>query len=189
MPTTHTQITIREVSVLVQPKLASRRSWLKGLSALLGTGLLATPTALLAAPAVPVAALATDPLPASDLVGGDEYISMVKLFTGTHVPSGWTLCDGRELPIAQHPVLFALLGTTYGGDGRHTFALPKLYISAELTPAAHKGSDALLGVEPAPSASPERICAIKTANAVATTTGVAELRLQHHYRPQANRVA
>jgi len=102
---------------------ASRRSLLKGFGALFGSGLLAAPTHLLAAPVAAPAATS----PASSLAaGGDEYIGMVKLLTGTTVPTGWALCDGRKLAVAQHPALFAVLRTAHGGDGRHFFALPDL---------------------------------------------------------------
>ena len=50
----------------------------------------------------------------------------IRLFGGNFAPRGWALCDGQLLPIAQNAALFSLLGTTYGGDGRNTFALPDL---------------------------------------------------------------
>lgn len=153
------------------PVLPSRRNWLKGLGAVLGTRLLAAPATLLAAPApaadaAPVATNAT-PEAVSALAGGDEYIGMVKLLAGTTLPMGWARCDGRVLPVAEHPALFALLGATYGGDGRHTFALPNLGAPA----AAEAGAAMQL--------------AIKAANGPATTTALAELRLVHQRRPRA----
>ena len=48
------------------------------------------------------------------------------MFCGDFAPSGWALCNGQVLPISQNTALFSLLGTTYGGDGRTTFALPNL---------------------------------------------------------------
>lgn len=48
------------------------------------------------------------------------------MFGGNFAPRGWALCNGQLLPIAQNTALFSLLGTTYGGDGRTTFALPDL---------------------------------------------------------------
>ena len=48
------------------------------------------------------------------------------LFTGNFAPRGWAPCDGQMLPIQQNQPLFSILGTTYGGDGRTTFALPTL---------------------------------------------------------------
>ena len=50
----------------------------------------------------------------------------IRMFGFTFAPRGWAFCDGQQLPISQNEALFALLGTTYGGDGRTTFALPDL---------------------------------------------------------------
>jgi len=54
------------------------------------------------------------------------FIGEIKMFGGTFAPRGYAFCDGQLLPIAQNSALFSLLGTTYGGDGRTTFALPDL---------------------------------------------------------------
>ena len=54
------------------------------------------------------------------------YIGEVKLISFHYAPKGWAFCSGQLLSIAQNQALFALLGTTYGGDGRTTFALPNL---------------------------------------------------------------
>jgi microcystin-dependent protein len=56
----------------------------------------------------------------------EVYIGTILMFAGTFAPMGWAICDGRLLAIAQNQALFAILGTTYGGDGRTTFALPDL---------------------------------------------------------------
>lgn len=48
------------------------------------------------------------------------------MFGGTFAPVGWTFCDGRLLPIAEYETFFNLIGTTYGGDGQDTFAVPDL---------------------------------------------------------------
>ncbi|KMQ63454.1 tail protein [Chryseobacterium sp. BLS98] len=56
----------------------------------------------------------------------DEYMGIVKLFAGNFAPRGWMFCDGSILSISQNSALFSLLGTTYGGDGITTFALPNL---------------------------------------------------------------
>jgi microcystin-dependent protein len=56
----------------------------------------------------------------------DQYIGEIRMFGGTFAPAGWALCAGQLLPISQNQALFALLGTTYGGDGIQTFALPDL---------------------------------------------------------------
>ncbi|WP_147676032.1 phage tail protein [Algibacter pacificus] len=54
----------------------------------------------------------------------DEYIGIIKIFAGNFAPKGWLFCHGQLLPIAGNTTLYSLIGTTYGGDGRSTFALP-----------------------------------------------------------------
>ncbi len=56
----------------------------------------------------------------------EPFIGEVILFGGNFAPRGWAFCDGQILPINQNQSLFSLLGTTYGGDGRTSFALPDL---------------------------------------------------------------
>lgn len=56
----------------------------------------------------------------------DPYIGEIRMFAGTFAPVGWAICDGRQLSIANEQTLFALIGTTYGGDGVNTFNLPDL---------------------------------------------------------------
>ncbi|MDP3913847.1 MAG: tail fiber protein [Bacteroidota bacterium] len=55
-----------------------------------------------------------------------SFIGEIKMFGGNFAPNGWALCDGQLLPIAENEALFALIGTTYGGNGETTFALPDL---------------------------------------------------------------
>jgi microcystin-dependent protein len=54
------------------------------------------------------------------------YIGEIRMFGGNFPPLGWEFCQGQLLPIATNDVLFQLIGTTYGGDGQSTFALPDL---------------------------------------------------------------
>ncbi|MEO1418739.1 MAG: tail fiber protein [Bacteroidota bacterium] len=56
----------------------------------------------------------------------EPFIGMIVQFGGNFAPRGWALCDGQLLPISSNQALFSILGTTYGGDGRTTFALPEL---------------------------------------------------------------
>jgi microcystin-dependent protein len=56
----------------------------------------------------------------------DEFLAIIKIFAGTFNPRGWQFCAGQLLSISQNTALFSLIGTTYGGDGRTTFALPDL---------------------------------------------------------------
>jgi microcystin-dependent protein len=56
----------------------------------------------------------------------EGFIGEIRMFAGNFAPRSWALCNGQLLPIAQNQALFSILGTTYGGDGRTTFALPDL---------------------------------------------------------------
>ena len=56
----------------------------------------------------------------------EPFIGEIRMFAGTFNPRGWAFCDGQLLSISQNEALFSLLGTTYGGDGRTTFALPDM---------------------------------------------------------------
>ena len=54
------------------------------------------------------------------------YVGEIRMFAGTFAPDGWLFCQGQLLPISENETLFQLIGTTYGGDGQETFALPDL---------------------------------------------------------------
>lgn len=54
------------------------------------------------------------------------YVGEIRMFAGNFAPAGWMFCDGSLLPISENETLFQLIGTTYGGDGQSTFALPDL---------------------------------------------------------------
>ena len=56
----------------------------------------------------------------------DPFIGQIMMFAGTFAPANWALCNGQILPISEYTALFSILGTTYGGNGRTTFALPDL---------------------------------------------------------------
>ncbi|NOQ63170.1 MAG: phage tail protein [Methyloprofundus sp.] len=56
----------------------------------------------------------------------EPFLAEIRLFGFNFAPRGWALCDGQILPISQNPALYSLLGTSYGGDGRNSFALPDL---------------------------------------------------------------
>ncbi len=56
----------------------------------------------------------------------EPFVAEVRIFAGNFAPRGWSFCDGQLLPISQNTALFSLIGTTYGGDGRTTTALPNL---------------------------------------------------------------
>jgi microcystin-dependent protein len=54
------------------------------------------------------------------------YVGEIRMFAGNFAPAGWMFCSGQLLPISEYETLFNLIGTTYGGDGQSTFALPNL---------------------------------------------------------------
>jgi len=54
------------------------------------------------------------------------YVGEIRMFAGNFAPAGWMFCEGQLLPISENETLFQLIGTTYGGDGQSTFALPDL---------------------------------------------------------------
>lgn len=54
------------------------------------------------------------------------YVGEIRMFAGNFAPAGWAFCEGQLLPITEYETLFQLIGTTYGGDGQNTFALPDL---------------------------------------------------------------
>ena len=56
----------------------------------------------------------------------EPYIGEIRMFGGNFAPAGWAFCDGQLMAIADNDALFNLIGTTYGGDGQQTFALPNL---------------------------------------------------------------
>ena len=53
------------------------------------------------------------------------FVGETRIFPYSFAPAGWMTCEGQELPISENETLFQLIGTTYGGDGETTFALPK----------------------------------------------------------------
>lgn len=95
---------------------SSRRSWLKKLGAVLGGGLLLGKSQ----------AAAATPLGVTETAGLNSFLSEIMLVSFNFAPRGWAMCNGQLLAINQNQALFSLLGTTYGGDGRTTFALPDL---------------------------------------------------------------
>src|SRR5580765_3470890 len=69
----------------------------------------------------------------------DQFVAEIRIFPFNFAPTGWSFCDGQLMPISQNTALFSLLGTTYGGDGRSTFALPNLQGSAPMQPGQGAG--------------------------------------------------
>lgn len=69
----------------------------------------------------------------------DPFLAEIRIFPFQFAPTGWAFCDGQILPLSQNTALFSLLGTTYGGDGKSTFALPDLQGSAPMHPGQGPG--------------------------------------------------
>jgi microcystin-dependent protein len=66
-------------------------------------------------------------------------VAEIRIFPFNFAPSGWAFCNGQLLPLSQNTALFSLLGTTYGGDGKSTFALPNVQGSAAMQPRQGPG--------------------------------------------------
>jgi len=69
----------------------------------------------------------------------DPFIAEIKIFAGNFAPRGWAFCNGQLLPISQNTALFSIIGTTFGGDGRTTTALPNLQGRAPMHPGSGPG--------------------------------------------------
>lgn len=69
----------------------------------------------------------------------DPFVAEIRIFPFNFAPKGWAWCDGQLMPISQNTALFSLLGTTYGGDGKSTFALPDLQGRAAMHPGQGPG--------------------------------------------------
>ena len=70
----------------------------------------------------------------------DPFIGQIIMFAGNFAPRGWALCNGQLMSIAQNAALFSILGTTYGGDGVQTFALPNLQGRVAIHPGQSSGT-------------------------------------------------
>src|SRR5689334_8727531 len=78
----------------------------------------------------------------------DQFVAEIRIFPFNFPPTGWAFCNGQLMPISQNTALFSLLGTTYGGDGKSTFALPNVQGSAPMHPGQGPGlSQHFLGEE------------------------------------------
>lgn len=69
----------------------------------------------------------------------NPFVAEIRIFPFNFAPTGWATCDGQLLPISQNTALFSLLGTTYGGNGQSTFALPNLQGAAPMHPGQGPG--------------------------------------------------
>jgi microcystin-dependent protein len=73
------------------------------------------------------------------------YVGEIRMFGGNFPPNGWLFCNGQLLSIAENETLFQLIGTTYGGDGEETFALPNLQGRVPLHQGSNQGNTFVLG--------------------------------------------
>jgi microcystin-dependent protein len=102
----------------------------------------------------------------------EPFIGSIILFAGNFAPRGWAFCNGQILSIAQNTALFSILGTTYGGNGQTTFALPDLRGRAALSAGQGPGlSNRSLG---------------ENGGAEATTLTAAEMPAHTHAQPASN---
>ncbi|ROZ62396.1 phage tail protein [Ramlibacter sp. WS9] len=127
----------------------------------------------------------------------EPFLSEIKLMSFNFAPKGWAQCNGQFLPINQNQALFALLGTTYGGNGQTTFALPDLRGKVPL----HFGGGFVLGQTGGQTAHtvtisemPQHIhMLVGTSNPSSVDTPAADLQLAQSsidvYRPVTNLVA
>jgi microcystin-dependent protein len=69
----------------------------------------------------------------------DPFVAEIRIFPFNFTPKGWARCDGQLMPLSQNTALFSLLGTTFGGDGKSTFALPDLQGRAPMHPGQGPG--------------------------------------------------
>jgi microcystin-dependent protein len=69
----------------------------------------------------------------------DQFVAEIRIFPFNFAPKGWAHCNGQLLPLSQNTALFSLLGTTYGGDGKSTFALPNMQGNAPMQPGQGQG--------------------------------------------------
>ena len=69
----------------------------------------------------------------------DPFVAEIRMFGFNFAPTGWAMCNGQLMPISQNTALFSLLGTTYGGDGKSTFALPNMQGNSALHPGQGQG--------------------------------------------------
>ena len=75
----------------------------------------------------------------------DPFVGEIRMFGGNFAPAGWAFCSGQLLPISENETLFTLIGTTYGGDGQSTFALPDLRGRLPVHQGTHLGGSFVLG--------------------------------------------
>jgi microcystin-dependent protein len=76
---------------------------------------------------------------------GDQFVGEIRMFGGNFAPQNWLMCDGSLQPISEYDMLFNLIGTTYGGDGQSTFALPDLRSRIPMHMGTYVGQTYIIG--------------------------------------------
>lgn len=76
---------------------------------------------------------------------GQPFVGEIRMFGGSFAPAGWAFCDGSLQPISENETLFQLIGTTYGGDGQETFALPNLAGRLPMHQGTNQGNSFVIG--------------------------------------------
>lgn len=126
----------------------------------------------------------------------DPFIGQIVMFAGNFAPRNWAFCDGQLLAISSNSALFSILGTTYGGDGRTTFALPDLRGRVSIHPGSGPGlstyrlgersgvENVTLNINQIPSHNHQA-----TATATSTATMRAESRTGNSADPSGNMLA
>ena len=99
----------------------------------------------------------------------ESYLGEIRMFAGNFAPQGWALCNGQVLSIAENEALFALLGTTYGGDGQTTFGLPDLQGRIPVHPSTAYPRGSKGGVETVTLIADQMPAHTHTANAINAT--------------------
>jgi microcystin-dependent protein len=112
---------------------------------------------------------------------GTPFISEIKIMSFNFAPKGWALCNGQILPINQNQALFSLLGTTYGGNGQTTFALPNLQGRTPI----HMGGGFLLGQAAGEENHTLQQSEMPTHTHAANATGDAHSNSPENYQPVA----
>ena len=103
---------------------------------------------------------------------GTPYVGEIRMFAGNFAPAGWFLCQGQLVPISENETLFNLIGTTYGGDGQSTFAMPDLRGRLPLHQGTNAGTTFTLGEATGTETVTLTTSQIPTHNHALTATGV-----------------
>ncbi|MCO6479408.1 MAG: tail fiber protein [Phaeodactylibacter sp.] len=101
----------------------------------------------------------------------EAFIGSIVMFAGNFAPRNWAFCDGSLLKINEHQALFSIMGATYGGDGRTTFALPDLRGRVPMHPGSGPGlTPRNLGDKAGTEANPQQIVGIHTSKEMSADT-------------------